>query len=57
MKWVMLRRITILFFVVDLWAIAAGNRLPVTGIVLIQLGGNCGASRRRFPLVSFESDL
>ncbi len=28
-----------------------------TGIVLMQLGGNGGASRRRFPLVAFEAGL
>ena len=32
----------------------AGSRLAVTGIVLMQLGGNGGASRRRFPRVAFE---
>jgi hypothetical protein len=31
--------------------------LPLTGIVLMQLGGNGGASRRRFPLVAFEGGL
>ena len=35
----------------------AGGRLAVTGIVLMQLGGNDGASRRRFPLVAFEGGL
>ena len=35
----------------------AGGRLAVTGIVLMQLGGNGGASRRRFPLVAFEVGL
>ena len=34
-----------------------GGRLSVTGIVLMQLGGNGGASRRRFPLVAFEGGL
>ncbi len=29
----------------------------MTGIVLMQLGGNGGASRRRFPLVAFEGGL
>ena len=28
-----------------------------TGIVLMQLGGNGGASRRRFPLLAFEGGL
>ena len=47
-----------IIIVLDLWAIVSDGRLPVTGIVvLIQLGGNGGASRRRFPLVSFESGL
>ena len=32
-------------------------RLAVTSIVLMQLGGNGGASRRRFPLVAFEGGL
>ncbi len=36
---------------------ARGGGLAVTGIVLMQLGGNGGASRSRFPLVAFEGGL
>ena len=41
------------FIVVDLWAIAAGNRLPVTGRALG--GRTSGASRRWFCPKSYAS--
>ncbi len=36
---------------------ARGGGLAVTGIVLMQLGGNGGAKRSRFPRVAFEGGL